>query len=265
MSLVSVVIPSFNRVELVERAIQSVLDQSYTKVEVIVIDDASDVDIRQRVEGLGKVKYLRNEENRGACYSRNRGIQEAKGEYINFLDDDDVLLPTKLEKQVECFKKSGDPDLGMVTCHANDGRSGEYIIKENKVKGDIYNQLLSRFLVSGIETMLFKTDYIREIGGFDENLQSSQEYDLLIRFSEKYTVNFVDEVLTKEFRSVNQISTNFDKKIHGARFLYKKHDHRFREKGLTFWLRMKLKLQVLILRFYAGKLFGEKVYRMLLR
>ncbi|MGN8224556.1 glycosyltransferase family 2 protein [Gracilimonas sp. BCB1] len=265
MSLVSVIIPSFNRVDLVERAIQSVIDQSYPEVEIIVIDDASDVDIRHRVEGLPGVKYYRNKENRGACYSRNRGIQEAKGEYINFLDDDDVLLPTKLETQVECFKQSNDPDLGMVTCHANDGRSGEFIIRENKVKGDIYNLLLNRFSVSGIETMLFKTDFIREIGGFDENLQSSQEYDLLIRFAEHYTVDYVDEVLTKEFRSVNQISTNFDKKIQGARYLYKKHDHRFREKGFLFWLKMKSKLQMLILRFYVGKVFGEKMYRMLLR
>ena len=265
MSLVSIIIPSYNRVELVERAIQSVLNQSYSNVEIIVIDDASDVDIKPRLEGYDKVKFYRNEENRGACYSRNRGIKEARGEYINFLDDDDVLLPTKLEQQIERFSQSKDPDLGMVTCHANDGRSGEFVVRKNKVKGDIYNLLLNRFTVSGIETMLFKTQYIREIGGFDENLQSSQEYDLLIRFAERYTVDFVDEVLTKEFRSFNQISTNFDKKIQGARYLYKKHNHRFRENGFLFWLKMRFKLRILMLRFYAGKIFGEKVYRMLLR
>ncbi|MAL18373.1 MAG: glycosyl transferase family 2 [Balneola sp.] len=265
MPEISVVIPSFNRPELLERAVKSVLNQTFHDVEIIVVDDASgEGDILSRVEKYSNVKYLRNETNRGACYSRNRGISEAKGRYINFLDDDDILFPEKLEKQLYCFKNNRDPSLGMVTCHANDERSGTLIVKQNKVKGDVHRKLLEKFAVSGIETMLFKTEYVKEIGGFDEKLQSSHEYDLLIRFTEKYTVDYVDEVLTKEFRSINQISTNFDKKIHGAKYLYKKHDERFKSVGILFWLKMKLKLWFLLFRYYVGKIFGEKFYRKLL-
>ena len=152
----------------------------------------------------------------------------------------------------------------MVTSHALDERSGTEIKKLNRVKGDIYQNLLSSYVVSGIETMLFKAEAIKKIEGFDENIPSSQEYDLLIRFSEHYMVDYVDEVLSKEFRSVNQISLNFDKKIKGATYLYNKHGHRYKSQGFLFWLKMKTKLRYLVFRFYVGKLFGEKVYRLLM-
>jgi glycosyltransferase involved in cell wall biosynthesis len=265
MPEVSVIIPSFNRPELVERAVESVINQTLSDIEIIVVDDCSDVDLVTLLTGYKNLKVLRNDRNRGGCYSRNRGISEAKGKYLNFLDDDDILYPEKLEKQLKCFNRSSIPNLGMVTCNVEDGRSGDIIIKKNEVRGNIYKEVLEKFAVSGIESMLFRADYVKEIGGFDEKLQSSQEYDLLIRFTEKYSVDFVDEILTKEFRSVNQISTNFDKKIQGAKYLYQKHDSRYRSIGVFFWLKMRIKLQLLLLRCYSGKLFGEKFYRRLIR
>lgn len=265
MLTVSIVIPSYNRPELLERAIKSVENQTYSDIEIIVIDDNSDISIKDVEKRFKNVRFFKNKTNKGPCFSRNRGLKEAKGRYINFLDDDDILFPGKIEMQVQCFEKSNDPYLGVVTCHTDDCRSGKSIIRYNQYKGDIYKKLLSKFLVSGIETMLFKKDYLKEAGGFDDQLQSSQEYDLLIRLTEKYTIDFVDEVLTKEYRSSNQINLNFSKKINGAKYLYSKHDSRYRSFGILFWLKMRLKLNLLIVRFYIGKLFGEKVYRMLIR
>lgn len=262
--LVSVIIPTYNRTDLVRRAVKSVLKQSYKNIEIIVVDDASEKDIESSVCELGEVRYFKNEENRGPCYSRNFGIKVSNGKYINFLDDDDILFPDKIEKQVGLFEESKDKMLGMVTCHARDERSGKEMVKYNKVKGNIYKELLYSFVVSGIETMLFKKNAVEKVGGYDENLQSSQEYDLLIRIAEFYTVDYVDEVLSQEFRSVNQISTNFRKKINGARYLYKKHDHRFKKQGILFYLKMKFKLLILLIRFYVGHYFGEKAYRILL-
>jgi glycosyltransferase involved in cell wall biosynthesis len=230
-----------------------------------VVDEASKVDQEEELTNYNNLQLFKNPDNKGACFSRNLGLNKSNGVYINFLDDDDVLYPEKVEKQVNLFLTSSDQNLGMVTCHAKDERSGKAKVKYNRVKGNIYQLLLDRYAVSGTETMLFRTDALREDGGFDEELQSSQEYDLMIRLAKYHTIDFIDEVLTREFRSVNQISTDFDKKIQGARHLYSKHDHRFKEMGYGFWLKKKIKLQVLLLRFYIGKVFGEKVYRLLLR
>lgn len=262
--LISVIIPSYNRPVLLDRAVKSVVDQNYPNIEIIVVDDASDKDIKSELKKYPQVKLLKNSENKGPCYSRNKGLNEASGYYINFLDDDDILLPGKFERQIACFEGSEDEKLGMVTCHLEDERSGELKVIYNQVRGDIYKLLLYKYAISGTETMLFKTSGVKDIGGFDERLESNQEYDLLIRFSEFYTVDFVDEVLTRKFRSKDQIHLNFKKKVRGARYLYRKHNYRFKEIGFFFWLKMQLKLQFLLFRFRIGQIFGENAYRLLL-
>ena len=105
---ISIIIPTFNRAHLLERTINSVLKQTYTDFEIIIIDDASQdntKDIVQRFKNKN-IKYLRQNENKGAPAARNRGIQEAKGRYIAFLDSDDEWVPEKLEKQLALFEKS---------------------------------------------------------------------------------------------------------------------------------------------------------------
>lgn len=263
--LVSIIIPTYNRPDLLQRALKSALHQTYSNVEVIVVDDHSENDIEELQKEYPKVIFYRNSENRGGCYSRNRGIKESEGVYINFLDDDDEIFPEKLELQVKKFNQSIDPILGFVTAHADDKRSGRTIIKYNRVKGEVYHQLLKEYAISGIETLLIKKESLEDIGGFDNDLKSSQEYDLMIRLSEKYTVDYVDRVLSREHRSRDQISLNFDKKISGAIYLFRKHDKRYRAIGTFFWMKMRLKLYGLICRFWIGKLFGERAYRFVIR
>lgn len=259
--LVSIIIPTFNRPDLLRRAISSALGQTYPNIEVIVVDDHSDNDLESMRKEFPAVRFYRNSENKGGCFSRNRGIKEAAGKYVNFLDDDDELYPEKVELQVRKFAESKDPKLGMITCHSVDFRSGRKKIVKNRVQGDIYRKILSKYIVAGTEPMLFKASVFDEIGWFDERLQSSQEYDLYIRASEKFHIEYVDEVLTQRNRSRDQISLNFDKKIQGAKRLIQKHDTRYREIGRSFHLRMRLKLYGLIFRFLIGKYFGEKAYR----
>lgn len=258
---VSIIIPTFNRPELLRRAVQSALNQTYPNVEVIVINDYPESDLEGLKNEFHSVKFYQNSKNMGGCYSRNRGIELSEGEYVNFLDDDDELFPDKISMQMEKFRESYIENVGFITAHVEDFRSGKKIIKTNRVRGNAYRQLLSGFAIAGIETMLIKKNCLTEVGGFDENLQSSQEYDLMIRLAEKYRVDFVDKVLSRENRSSDQISLNFDKKITGATYLFSKHDHRYREVGTLFWLKMRLKLRGLICRFLIGKWLGEKAYR----
>lgn len=250
---------------MLRRAIKSALDQTYPNIEVIVVDDHSDYDLEQLQMEFPLVRFYCNSENRGGCFSRNRGIEESTGEYINFLDDDDELFPEKIELQIMKFRDSSIENVGFVTAHTEDNRSGKTIIKKNRASGDMYRQLLTAYAISGIETLLIRKECLLETGGFDDKLQSSQEYDLMIRLAEKYQVDYVDEILSRENRSMDQISLNFDKKINGTKHLFHKHDRRYREQGMLFWLKMRIKLYGLICRYLIGIWFGEKIYRLTIR
>lgn len=265
--LVSVIIPTFKRPKLLERAITSVLNQTYSNIEIIVVDDAQDSATSELVSSMNNVKLLINESNRGGCYSRNIGLKESKGEYVNFLDDDDILYPKKIEMQIGHFLKNPNniSQLGFITCHTNDGRTGKIQIKKNKVRGDIHQKLLSKFLIDGIETVLYKKEAIEKVGGFDEALVSNQEYDLQIRVSEFFHIDYVDEILTEEFQSVGQISINFDKKLKGARQIFAKHKARFKKQGIRFYIKLSIKYMLLGAKFRIAKLVGVDAYNRFLR
>jgi glycosyltransferase involved in cell wall biosynthesis len=265
--LVSVIIPTYKRSELLRRAVDSVKNQTYLNVEIIVVDDANENKVRELFVNDTEVILLVNETNKGGCFSRNRGIKESKGEFINFLDDDDILYPTKIEKQVHHIQLNPNnvENLGFVTCHTNDGRSGEIVKKENRVKGNIHKNLLRKFSLTGIESVLYKKEALIKVDGFDEQMVSSQEYDLLIRISEYYNVDFVDEILTEEFKSEDQISINFKKKMKGARQIYKKHKHRMYNVGLAFGIVMRIKYELIVFKFYLASIFGIRFYDRFLR
>ncbi len=107
--LVSIIMPSWNTGEFIAESIQSVLNQTYTNWELIIIDDCSSDDTDQIIESFNdeRIKYLKNEKNCGAALTRNRGLREARGEWIAFLDSDDLWMPEKLEHQIDFMKKNG--------------------------------------------------------------------------------------------------------------------------------------------------------------
>lgn len=264
--LVSVIIPTCNRPLELERAIRSVLTQTYPCIEIIVVDDASTtIDHKSLRTKYPGISLLVNSENKGQSYSRNRGLKIASGTFINFLDDDDELRPEKIQKQIAVFQHSNDPVLGMVTCHVLDNRLGNLKHVKNEVRGNLYKELLSRFQVRGVETTLYKKEVFDRIGGFDETLRAHEEYDLLIRAAEHFSFDFVDEVLSREHASANQDSLNFNKRITSTILLYKKHQSRFFKEGLLFGIKVTVKYALLIFRYWVGKVFGNKAYLILLR
>ena len=106
--LVSVIIPTYNRAHLIKRSAESVLNQTYTNLELIIVDDGSTDDTEEVVKTLNdnRVTYIK-QPNQGACAARNNGIDHAKGEFIAFQDSDDVWHEDKLEKQIKCLKETG--------------------------------------------------------------------------------------------------------------------------------------------------------------
>jgi glycosyltransferase involved in cell wall biosynthesis len=198
--LVSVVIPTYNRAELVERAVHSVLSQTYPDLEVIIVDDASTDNTRDRIKALQQVdrriQYFRHDNNRGAQVARNTGIQAAKGEYMAFLDSDNEWLPRKLERQMVLFFPKADSP-GVVYCGYSKVSAGSDVLNEYvpRYRGLVYKQVLGDWLTD-TSTLVVRKDILERIHGFDENIRAYQEWDLCIRLSRECEFDFVPECLT---------------------------------------------------------------------
>lgn len=199
---VSVVIPTYNRPRLLSRAIESVLNQTYTNFECIVVDDASPTDSSSVVTGFDddRLKYFEHEINQGASAARNTGIGNAHGEYIAFLDDDDEWLPTKLEKQVELFSELDD-EYAIVYCWMDYRRNSDAkVVKEYQPKhqGYIFPQMLDGQVIGSSSTLLVRKE-IAEQTRFDESLPRGNDGDFIRRICKDYKVNYVPKTLVNYF------------------------------------------------------------------
>ena len=198
--LVSAIITTHNRFHLVEKAIDSVLQQTYPNLELIVVDDASNdgtdekLNKRARTDGFQYI-YIPPKESKGGNYARNLGIQKATGDYIALLDDDDEWMPEKTERQMEFLRNY--PDYGVVSCL----RLLEYDFKNrvqqserNVIEGDISKIIFTKtpLLTS---TLLFRKKTLEKCGLFDESLAFWQDYELSIRYAQITNVGVVHEYM----------------------------------------------------------------------
>jgi len=207
---VSVIIPTYNRADLLSRAIESVLNQTFKCFELIIVDDASTDNTKEVVEEIQKrdqrIRYIRLDKNSGApAHPRNVGIQNAKGEYIAFLDHDDEWLPEKLKKQIELFENSKKKNLGFVGCNAlivdeQDGKKYEYRLPRVE---NVFRRLLESNFVWSASSVIVKKSVINDIGLFDERLKNADDWDMWIRIAQKYNFDFVPEVLFKYYLHEN--------------------------------------------------------------
>lgn len=223
---VSVIIPTFNRARLVERAMRSVLAQTIEDFEIIVIDDASTDNTRWVVDRIddSRIRYLHHESNRGGAAARNSGIEVATGTYIAFLDSDDRWLPHKLERQIPLL--SSQPNVGLAYSGyevVDDvGRVIERVTP--RFRGQLYSLLLRRNCM-GASTVVVRAACLNRIGGFDERLPSCQDWDLWIRCARHYRVDYIPEPLMQYTRSTQsiRISRDVESSIRGHNMIIDKH------------------------------------------
>ena len=204
--LVSVVIPTYNyRCHVVE-AVESALAQTYQPIEVIVVDDGSSDDTKQELLPFRERIRYRYQQNQGTSAARNQGIRMAGGDYIAFLDADDVWEPTKIEKQVQVMEQS--PRTGVVFCefyrvNVQTGvtRHRQY---PKELRGDIRRQLLQHCWVA-LSGALVRRSCFDVVGFLDETLRGVDDWDLWIRISRQFHFDYVPEPL-------------FTYRVHGANY-----------------------------------------------
>ncbi len=194
---VSVVIPVFNREGFIYQSVLSVLNQTYKNLELLIIDDASSDDTYFSIFHLidnRKVCYYLLNENRGVSFARNYGVKKAKGEFIAFLDSDDLWLPEKLEKQIKYMSENNFKICQTDEIWIRNNRFVNPKAKHKKIEGDIFLKSLQLCIVSPSAVVIHR-EIFQNIGTFDENMLACEDYDLWLRVSLKYKVGLLNEKL----------------------------------------------------------------------
>jgi glycosyltransferase involved in cell wall biosynthesis len=193
----SVVIPSYNRKVFLEKAVMSVLAQTFTDFELIIVDDGSTDGTEELISSIPdkRIVYIRHD-NRGVAYSRNRGIEKARADIIAFLDSDDIWIENKLEKTREYINLF--PDINIFHTEEIWFRRGEILgqkKKHSKPDGHVYRNALGICCI-GMSTAVVKKRVFRRIGLFDETFEACEDYDLWLRASNVFDVKLIPEELT---------------------------------------------------------------------
>ncbi|MEH7073451.1 glycosyltransferase family 2 protein [Neobacillus drentensis] len=222
---ISVVIPTFNREALVMDAINSLRNQTYKNLEIIVVDDCSTDNTQSRIENERdpRIVYVRHEYNQGGSQARNTGIHRATGEYIAFLDSDDQWLPTKLEKQMEVFKNNSN--VGIVyTGYKNVSGTSVRSEVHPHLSGNLLTELLKKNCIGTTSTVVIKKNLLLEVGNFDPELPSCQDWDLYVRLAQITEFGVVKDafVLYNE-HDESRITTNIKSVLAGHYVFYKKY------------------------------------------
>lgn len=252
MDLVSAIITTYKRApQIVERAVRSVVEQTYQNLEIIVVDDSPPEypyrdDIRKITEKYRdkrEIRYLRHEQNKGACAARNTGIKDAKGLFVCFLDDDDEYAASKVEKQVRLLSGSDYAGLIYCNCLIVDDDTGEQMYQKKKFhRGNVHYQVLIRNFIGTTSFPLIRKECLIDAGGFDEELPACQDYDMWIRLCERYPVDFIDEPLViYHNHSGDQITKNAGKRIIALNRIIHK-NKAVLEKDKKLWCIFRLKL-----------------------
>ncbi len=213
LPVVSVIMPAFNDGAFIAEAISSVLSQTFRDLELVIVDDGSNDNTRSVIEKFmmsdGRVRYF-FQKNGGQGKARNLGINNSQGEFIAFIDSDDVWVSSKIEKQLSLLGK--DDDFGLVYCDAEYiGENSNFLFLSSTVNKPFRGRVVKKLLVNNFITnssVVIRRDVLNKSGLFNESsfFRSIEDYDLWLRISVRYTFDFVDENLVR-YRYVQKINS----------------------------------------------------------
>lgn len=218
----SVIIPTHDRLPFLRQAVQSVFDQTVDDFELIIVDDGSEDGTRAWAEGLGGRIRCFWQKNRGPGAARNKGITEANGEFITFLDSDDLWQPQKLQRQIELMTRHQE----AIVCYTDEIwiRRGVRVNpkqKHQKHAGRIFEQCLPLCIVSP-SSVLMRKRFFSQVGLFDESLPACEDYDLWLRAALQFEFHFIDEkLIIKRGGHADQLSAQWGLDQYRVRALMK--------------------------------------------
>lgn len=213
MPAITVVLPVFNRAQVVSRAIESVLAQSFDDFELIVVDDGSSDGTPALLAQQSdfRIRVITVPENGGACAARNLGIEAASGDLVCFLDSDDVYLPSKLEVVADSFAAQPELDLLVDSFVCRKGIGTRIHVKTKRNPPDLSGRefraaLFERRIVKATTALSVRRAALRDVGHFDARLRRRQDLDLVLRLSRKHVCRSTDRVLWEKHESADAIS-----------------------------------------------------------
>ena len=230
MEKVSVIIPAYNKAELTVQTVESVLRQTYPNIEIIVVDDGSTDSTRERLETFSeRIRYIYKEDG-GACSARNRGLQAAQGEYVAFLDCDDLYAENKIELCVNFLRKNKDFGFVHTAAHFIDEKGntvGEYSHAKSRRTGWVVARLVEGNYVCN-SSPLIRQSCLDAVGGFDESIFAPADWDLWLRLANRFQVGYIDQPLIQYRVAGNHTFTHLDRSYEEeARVLEKFFDMHF--------------------------------------
>lgn len=203
-SLVSVIIPCYNGEEFIREAIESVINQTYQNWEIIVVDDGSTDNSKEIVDKCRtgqRIKCVQHDINKGIAKARNTGIRLARGDYIAFLDQDDVWLSDKLKVQVNCFKNQQE-DIGMICTgmvFTDEKLKPQRIFKG--FRDDDQKELVKNIYLqptNSASVMMVKKRCFSQLGFFDESLYGWDDFEMWMRIASQYKIKYIREAVVKK-------------------------------------------------------------------
>lgn len=226
--LVSVVLPTYNRADVLDRAIDSVLSQTYENIELVVVDDGSTDGTQDLLESIDdpRLEVVVNEENRGQCDARNEGKAAANGSLLAYIDSDAVWRPRKLEEQVRAYRGSDDGDRDTVVFCVNEIHTKDRTVEvpdpdELTSTDDLFLDLIQGTFID-TSTLLVPTKLVEEVGGWDPKVDRLADWDLVLRLAKRARFAFVDEPLVESERREDSI-TNTHPAVPSYRRILSKH------------------------------------------
>ena len=213
MEKISVIVPVYNREQKIRKSIQSVIEQTYSNLEIIVVDDGSTDNTERVVKEIPdeSIIYIKQPVNQGVSAARNAGVLNATADLIAFHDSDDYWYADKLEKQMDYWNKH--PEYSMIYCgYWLKGMDDTVITVPFKgtrgnLEGNIYQTLLINNTI-GAPTMLMRKDSFMKVGGFDTSLRSLEDWEFAIRYSKYNEIGYVREYLMDAYETPGSVSSN---------------------------------------------------------